>query len=391
MRSIKYVLSLALVAAVVACGPTNSNGNGNGNGGGGGAVTADNFATKAQSALCAYMTRCVPEMEYAFCSGGLNVDLGYVSAEVKAGRLGFDTAKAQSCLNDIGSLACASGLNGLNAQISDCSAVLVAKVQTGGACANDSECVDGTCQGQTCPDHCVANAAVGADCSNAGCTHGAYCDSTTNKCTAVQANGGSCNDNSDCQSGYCAIGNGSSQGQCAAPNAGNAGATCSSDNDCASGLFCDMAGESGTCKADIAKGQPCGTQSDPASGVSGCGPQLVCLGFAVSGGSSGQMTVTAGTCSSWVGNGGTCTATPAGAEYAMTGCELSLACVNGKCAPAPTSGPCAADPASQCAMNYSCDTSGATPVCKSDNACQSASDCGGKPCQNGVCAQECTM
>ena len=125
-----------------------------------------------------------------------------------------------------------------------CGQVFVGSVTTGGSCQVSSDCavsgeICATAPGQTAKCEQPTPKTAGAQCLDIGdqCPTGDYCDSTMGSstyatCTPAQTTGQPCSltqpcdDNNSCIGGACAL-------------LAGEGATCSTNSDCASGLFCD--------------------------------------------------------------------------------------------------------------------------------------------------------
>jgi hypothetical protein len=165
-----------------------------------------------------------------------------------SGALTYTPGNVQACItqlnnaygNSPGNLPIAT-LNQIN-QI--CGQVFVGSVTTGGSCQVSSDCavsgeICATAPGQTAKCEQPTPKTAGAQCLDIGdqCPTGDYCDSTMGSstyatCTPAQTTGQPCSltqpcdDNNSCIGGACAL-------------LAGEGATCSTNSDCASGLFCD--------------------------------------------------------------------------------------------------------------------------------------------------------
>lgn len=135
-------------------------------------------------------------------------------------------------------------------------------VQTQKGMAGQSPCV-GTIQGNT--TYFALNSGMlpgmGYTCDVAD---GVYCDSTTQKCTALVATGQTCTGNQECVANdYCAFG-GTPGTTCQPRIAVGAMCTNSGSNPCVANASCDPT--TGTCKAQLASGSPCSTSQQCQSG-----------------------------------------------------------------------------------------------------------------------------
>ena len=135
-------------------------------------------------------------------------------------------------------------------------------VQTQKGTSGQGPCV-GTIQGNTTYFALTAGAppGMGYTCDVAD---GVYCDSTTQKCTALAATGQACNGNQECvTSDYCAIG-GTNGSTCQPRTPLDSPCSFGVTNQCVAGAYCDA--NSGTCKTQIANGSACSTSQECASG-----------------------------------------------------------------------------------------------------------------------------
>jgi hypothetical protein len=119
-----------------------------------------------------------------------------IKASEEKGRVVYDGAKVQACVDRIKSSTCAA-LNTTNhfSGVPDCASFLQPKVAVGGACAADFECAGGFCDTSAVPSGtigdgvCKAFAKVGQACSaDVPCSADLWCDGT--KCTTERPPGG---------------------------------------------------------------------------------------------------------------------------------------------------------------------------------------------------------
>jgi hypothetical protein len=136
-------------------------------------------------------------------------------------------------------------------------------IQTQKGTAGQSPCV-GTVQGNT--TYFGLNGGtppgMGYTCDVAS---GIYCDSNTQKCTALGTTGQTCSGNQECvASDYCGFG-GTTGSTCQPRNP--VGSMCMNNgtNPCVANAYCDTS--SGTCKAQLATGSACTTNQQCASGT----------------------------------------------------------------------------------------------------------------------------
>jgi hypothetical protein len=136
-------------------------------------------------------------------------------------------------------------------------------VQTQKGKAGQSPCV-GTIQGNTTYFSLSSGMVpgMGYTCDVAD---GVYCDSNTQKCTALAMTGQTCNGNEQCvASDYCAFGGTTGQ-TCQARVAVGSMCTNNGSNPCVTGSSCDP--NSGTCKAQLPSGAACTTSQECQSGI----------------------------------------------------------------------------------------------------------------------------
>jgi len=136
-------------------------------------------------------------------------------------------------------------------------------IQTQAGKAGQSPCV-GTIQGETTIFALTAGTppGMGYTCDVAD---GVYCDSTTQKCTALATTDQACNGNQQCvTSDYCTS-SGTTAGTTCQPRT-PLGSPCSFGvtGQCVDGAYCDSS--SSTCKTQLANGAACQTSQECASG-----------------------------------------------------------------------------------------------------------------------------
>ncbi|HEY2901501.1 MAG TPA: hypothetical protein VGL59_13050 [Polyangia bacterium] len=120
------------------------------------------------------------------------------------GRLGYDATLMGTCLSDLAAQSCADWVTGLD-HPAECNGAFIAKVNVGGACQSDFECINGVCDGadsSTKPPTdgmCKAKVGHGAACTfDDTCVDTDYCDSTTSVCIAKKAGGAACQSDDEC-------------------------------------------------------------------------------------------------------------------------------------------------------------------------------------------------
>jgi len=222
---------------------------------GGGSIPFSQFEPAFEQGVCHMLVLCGEFPDQATCLSSDHFEPHHyptLGQDVSTGKLIYDGAKAQACINSYNALSSCNRKDvGNIAPDPDCHAIFTGTVAAGGACFLSAECAGGgTCEpplGSCAPDQCCAGTclaatptvALGGDCTAAA----SVCVSGT-VCTVDLTNGGE-----TCQ-----------------PFVG-IGASCVysiNESVCASPLYCDS--QSGVCKAPVATGGPC----DPSAGSLGC-------------------------------------------------------------------------------------------------------------------------
>ncbi len=172
---------------------------------------------------------------------------------VDAGRLKFDGAVAQTCLNQSKEQCAALHHDGPLVG-ADCGSVFIGLVADGGECAEDNECATA---GSICNNpqgamfgKCQPLPKEGEACLNSDCATGLACADVNMKETCIKpvADGQMCNGSNQCISEYCDF----ATNTCGQRKA--IGAACSDSYECKDG-YCDS--QTKVCVALKAAGQPC--------------------------------------------------------------------------------------------------------------------------------------
>lgn len=178
------LLGVLVSASAVACD------DGTGGGGGGtGELTVDTFYAAYDTARCDYFVRCGYLHDKALCGQayGADTDTAQGVASAVFGSLGFDAAKAKTCVDAFAIALCDTPPGaGVSESIeAACSAAFTGKGADGAACFQGIECTSGNCaipsgcDEQCCVGQCKAEVLIpeGSPCPNDGkCVEGAYCD-----------------------------------------------------------------------------------------------------------------------------------------------------------------------------------------------------------------------
>lgn len=161
----------------------------------------------------------------------------------------------------------------------------------GTTCQQWGDCQSGFCNFGTMS--CDPGGKKGDACTKPGDCRNGYCDAT-NHCADKQPNGGACASSADCQQNNCDVGTMA----CGKP----AGATCSSSGECQG--YCDASG-SRTCKAGAALGASC--SSNDACQSKYCHPNnKVCVQQCGQGCATGEFCDSYGACAAPRTDGSSC-------------------------------------------------------------------------------------
>jgi hypothetical protein len=306
----------------------------NGGVGGGSTATIDDYESTSAHVICQLYSHCgeISPSEESTCETGYRALIGgsgyLIKDAIAAGRISYNAGAAQSCLNLFSSIGCNFNTAGLDVNV--CRSIITPKVQPGGMCLEDEECINGFCThptgGNGCPGTCTPYIVSGANCSSniSGCAPTQWCNTTSgNVCTDLGKQGDACSFGS-CQSNLNCLDDGTGNTTCQPlPTKGQ---HCS--DACAPGLRCDI--PSMTCMAQQQKGGACSYSMDCAPGLSCAIPAQATTGtcepFVDIGKSCGSTAVCAGdamcdpTSNTCVGKSGL------GADCTTDSCGLFLTC-----------------------------------------------------------------
>jgi hypothetical protein len=277
-----------------------------------------------------------------------------------------------------------SGATCSGTNICSSAAAPVCKKKSGQGCSGGSECasgncVDGTCCSSTCTTPCKSCANAAGTCttnlvsgstdanSSPACGGNNVCDGA-GACKAKQ--GQSCDDASDCATGYCVDGRCCADACTAAcKSCGNAAGTCTSNvasetadpnasPACSGNDVCDGAGGCGK-----KRGQDCAAEDECASGFCSSGK---CCDNACSGACDSCAT-------------GSCT-------LAGPGNPGSPSCSPYLCSAASAACPTSCTSSTQCGSGFYCDGSQCQPDKSIGEECDAKEECAGNVnCIDGVC------
>ncbi len=167
------------------------------------AVCAKNFQ-------CCSADEIAPDTSEDECRDGLEVGVATLIAGAEQdddeGLVDFSEDNLERCLDAIEAAGCDAWPAVANEP--PCSEVVVGKVEVGGSCFDDDECVSGRCSGT-----CQATVAEGADCTGADCGPDLYCDGSI--CQPRKAAGQVCTSFDECLSEDCVLVAGATESTCA--------------------------------------------------------------------------------------------------------------------------------------------------------------------------------
>jgi hypothetical protein len=343
-----------------------------------GSVTIQQLPDAAVSATCAYMNRCGLGNGYTFVSldtcanlyksEDMDSSMADLQKAVAEGKVKYDGAQAAACLKAIADRPCDA--EAMKEPLA-CKLAFVGTTANGGPCDQDEYCVSGFCErpqgNSACAGKCAALKKAGDGCNDDGdCEGSMMC--TAGKCgeqPLPAPTGQPCQTNPCADGLYCNWD--TNPAVCAEP--GGEGQPCASLKECQAGLSCQGSSGDYACAKLAANGQPCEDPSMGTLGQGGCEAGLVC---GVVMGAKGP----APQCQSTVKLGQACVS-----DFQCGG--LDAGCLSGKCAILP-------------GMNQTC-----TPVdpmkgkfftCLPSLACDPVSlkcvppPAAGKPCINNDCA-----
>jgi hypothetical protein len=301
---------------------------------GGGSVDIKDLGSAIISAQCDHYVKCGEIASHDICvallSQGFSAD--EIVGSVNAGKVKYDGSLAQDCLDAISGESCDPSAEDNRVTPQACIDAIKGTIADAGACANNNECISGscnpgtntgTCPAGTCDPTAPAAAKIGAACGTQGtsfiaCVDGAYCN-TSNQCAALLASGQTCTADNQCAYGTVCSGTGTAL-TCNKPPQ-KAGDACIQHNggaDCViTGLYCNgsnacagYADSGATCSATV----PCKFDLNCDGTAMKCGalPDAGgnCPNFSCSPGNYCQTDMTTGnptTCAALKANGTACT------------------------------------------------------------------------------------
>ena len=336
-------------------------------------VSARDFPALFARAVCEVQMTC--RGEATFLEQQCEADSGALFAPdldkaLAAKKAVFDPGQAQACLDGLRARGCDRTPPEVDQA---CERAVTGTLQKGQPCSWIFECAQGRCEPALaggCPASCGTAAGEGQSCADSPCDLRAGLRCIENVCSRLHAPGGKCSSDSDCAPGlYC-------DGFDKCSTRAFEQASCQSDTECATGLFCDAGAEGGLCRKRFAQGASC-TAASEQSIATACAEGLVCKGFRFA-----KTGATPGTCVTLGQIGAACVA-----SAQVTGCAEGLSCNGGFCADKPTSGACAAPEDCKDGVAY-CDGSQCKPLKGVGDACATSEECESRSCDPsaGKCA-----
>jgi hypothetical protein len=330
MQRQHYVLSgFVALGLVTGCGDSDKS------------IALAELPPKLAQALCTAYQNCYGPIFELFLNGGdcvavteqriRNGTFPMLQGEIDQGKLVYDGAKMQACLDSLMGRSCAQMLERDSAA---CLAALDGTVAIGGACTLDEDCQgEAICKSSsgTCPGQCTPLLVAGQACAqDADCQSGLQCSSVTQLCVQPAADGQACEYGAPpCGPGLLCLGKDDSNqtpGTCKTPAealSAAAGAACDASNGllCQSGSSC--VADSYTLLTSTVNWLCVTTGSYAAGGACKPGFPDACA--------SGNYCATG---TGLAALNGTCTTIPGSGQACGTGlsqCQPGAACVSGLC------------------------------------------------------------
>ncbi len=180
-------------------------------------VSRDNFPERAAQTVCSKLYGCCtadevkdnptygPDREACERNVRKSFDqTASIKESEQKKRLTFHEDRAEECLTQYEALSCEQLKSNATTVTPACDAYLEPMVKTGEACAFDSECIAGSCEGESEEGEgtCQPFIAENGSCSDGGvCGSGLVCGGGT--CVRTKPDGEPCNTNRECATGGC--------------------------------------------------------------------------------------------------------------------------------------------------------------------------------------------
>lgn len=346
----------------------------------GGTIAIDSLPAALTSTMCGAVSKCGSWSTHFATTAGCSALLGGEFstddevADVKAGKLAYDGAKASQCLAVMGSMCFAE----LDQEPAACTDVFSGVLADGAVCDQNKYCKSRYCKREAAKDCgvCAIAAKAGEKCdaNGEGCQTNHACIDGTCVAHGTVVAGGKCNSDKNCLPDHDCDWN-ANPSVCKARGAKDA--VCKNNQDCAKGLVCQMAtfgGKEGKCGAPTAANQACtrigGQDAEPCAAGSSC-----CVPTTWDG-----KTLPDAKCLPLLKLGEACTS--------HMQCGLDGECKDGKCAllPSKVGDACAAavvpGTEKRCAFGLQCGAgdkcaalSKAGEACKGKSQCEKGLDC----------------
>jgi hypothetical protein len=272
------VFPVALLASVAASGCD-------------GALSLEDFLEETGNATCEKLFECCTPAEIADLGDGFLIDMssvedcqetystalslsgGVITDAVDEGRMGYDSTKAEACLDVIGALTCEAFRATDTANVSEkCDNPFIPQVEAGGSCALHAECIGGPCEGASgnpgaVDGTCTPLPDEGEVC-DFRCRAGLLClwdaDANESRCVVPPGLGETCT--SICEGNLQCIYDSTTQvSTCREPPA--IGEACTTY--CQAGAYCDI--DSGLCAAQLSNGLACDNGGECEGGLCDAG------------------------------------------------------------------------------------------------------------------------
>lgn len=149
------------------------------------------------------------ECKDQFASLIFGMDQAILDVSLEEGRAVLNEEQVELCVASFLALSCEEWTTlepSKSVHLPGCGAIIDPRVQVGGDCFNDYECVSGFCDRTFNAEvgRCEARAGQGEDCFSSLCNEGMYCDVFNEVCIPQEPNGTPCLNDNECESGFCA-------------------------------------------------------------------------------------------------------------------------------------------------------------------------------------------
>ena len=209
MRSALWLAAITLISITTLTSCDDEDGDGTNY------VPIDQYPSQYRDAYCTYLARCGLFPDKATClaanlSVTVTIDPNIIGAFQNA-RVVYNGSNVKACLDALANQTCDETDESGRTTPSVCRDFFRGTVESGGDCYVDAECISQQCVGGSTGTTCLLGQCVGNTPPNlapaqlnqpctttAGCVSGAYCDTLTDLCTSLKANGEICTQNTEC-------------------------------------------------------------------------------------------------------------------------------------------------------------------------------------------------